>query len=138
MFFKKAVAFTKRYGICQKQRFYRGVDIDGDNIPDIQWFGIDGKTPSWNDPEARTLCYMLDGSEKPSMCGDYQLFFILNADYKTQNVKLPRLDGKHWRRVIDTSLGAGEDFLDDGNERIVNSSDSYVANPRSTVVLLSR
>jgi isoamylase len=137
VFFKKVIAFIKKYTVCQKQKFYRGVDGDGDNMPDIQWFGIDGKIPLWNDFEARTLCYMLDGSEEKSLCGDYQLFFILNADYKAQNVKLPSLNGRQWHRVIDTSLKSGEDFLDEGNEKIINP-DSYTANPRSTIVLLSK
>lgn len=138
VFFKKVIAFIKKYTVCQKQKFYRGVDGDGDNMPDIQWFDVDGKIPLWNDFEARTLCYMLDGSEEKSLCGDYQLFFILNADYKTQNVKLPSLNGRQWHRVIDTSLKSGEDFFDDGKEKIISNSDSYTASPRSTIVLLSK
>jgi hypothetical protein len=53
-------------------------------------------------------------------------------------VSLPHLDGERWSRVVDTSLGAGEDFLDGGKEIELNPPDVYIANPRSTVVLLGR
>lgn len=62
-----------------------------------------------NNPESRTLCYILEGP-------DYWLFIILNADYRSQNVKLPSLKDKSWFRVTDTSLKSGEDFSDPGKE----------------------
>jgi glycogen operon protein len=93
----------------------------------------------WDDPEVRTIAYQLDGSEEPSEVGDYRLFFILNADYRMQSVSLPPLDGKkRWYRVIDTSLPAGEDFADSGKEVRIDPADHYLANPRTTVVLIGR
>ena len=94
--------------------------------------------PKWDDPEARTLCYMLDGAEARSTAGDYQLFLVLNSDYKAQSVKLPVLNGKKWFRVIDTSLQRNEDFLDVGEEVLIDPPGTYIANPRSTVVLISK
>jgi hypothetical protein len=40
--------------------------------------------------------------------------------------------------VIDTSLREGEDFLDAGREALIDPPDHYLANPRSTVVLLGK
>ena len=40
--------------------------------------------------------------------------------------------------MIDTSREAGEDFLDEGREVSINPPDQYVANPRSTVLLLGK
>jgi pullulanase/glycogen debranching enzyme len=71
--------------------------------------------------------------------GDYQLFFILNADHRKRNVEIPQATGgKTWYRVIDTSLESGKDFLDPGSEVPVEPATSYPAAPRSTVVLLGR
>jgi glycogen operon protein len=136
-FFKKTIAFTKKYPALQRRRFLQGIDCIGNCIPDIEWFAIDGKTPHWDDSESRTLCYILDGSEETSKAGDYRLFVILNSDYKAQSVKLPRLDNKQWHRIIDTSLDSGADFMDNGQEVLIDPSDVYMANPRSTVVLIS-
>jgi isoamylase len=136
-FFRKAISFTRKYPILQSRKFLKGLDEDGDQIPDISWFGPDGNKPQWDDPEARTLCYMLDGADAAS-AGDYQLFIILNADYKVQSVKLPTLDGKKWFRVIDTSMKSGEDFLDPVKEILIDPPGMYIANARSTVVLISK
>jgi glycogen operon protein len=80
--FKKAIAFEKRYPILQRRKFFLGKDLDADHIPDIAWFGKDLGRLFWDDPELRTLCYQLDGGEERSELGHYQLFFILNADFR--------------------------------------------------------
>ena len=138
-FFKKAIAFEKRYPILQRRKFFLGKDLDADHIPDITWFGKDLERLFWDDPELRTLCYQLDGGEERSELGHYQLFFILNADFRLQSIRLPELpNGQKWYRVIDTSLKEGEDFLDTGKEIRIDPPDHYLANPRSTVVLIGK
>ena len=138
-FFKKAIAFEKRYPILQRRKFFLSKDLDADHIPDIGWFGKDLERLFWDDPELRTLCYQLDGGEERSELGHYQLFFILNADFRLQLIRLPTLpDGQKWYRVIDTSLKEGEDFLDTGKEIRINPPNHYLANPRSTVVLIGK
>ncbi|MDD5762596.1 MAG: glycogen debranching protein GlgX, partial [bacterium] len=59
-FFRKAIAFTKKYTILQRRKFFTGADRDGNTVPDIQWFGEDLGAPRWDDPEARLLCCLLD------------------------------------------------------------------------------
>ncbi|MBI1811246.1 MAG: glycogen debranching protein GlgX [Nitrospirae bacterium] len=138
-FFKKVIAFTKKYTILQRRKFFLGKDLDADNIPDISWFGKDLNRLSWDDTELRTICYQLDGGEEKSEMGDYQLFIILNADFNLQSVKIPMLnDGKKWHRAIDTSLKSGDDFLAAGREILIEPSDCYFANARSTVVLIGK
>ena len=138
-FFKKAIAFTKRYTILQRRKFFSGKDEDGDTIPDIIWFGNDRGKPKWDDPDLRTLCFQLDGGEESSDLGDYQLFIILNADFREQYIKIPLLSGeKLWYRVIDTSLRGGDDFLSEGDEVFLDPQDHYIVSPRSTVVLLGK
>jgi len=56
-----------------------------------------------------------------------------------QSIALPSPGvGKRWYRIIDTNLPAGQDFADDGKEIALSPSDCYLANPRSTVVLVGR
>jgi glycogen operon protein len=140
-FFRKAIGFVRRYPILQRRRFELGEDLDDDTIPDLAWFGTgsNGGGPHWNDPEARTLCLQLDAStERGELTGE-RLFFILNGDFRSHTVNLPALDsGVRWHRAIDTSLAASADFADDGREIVLNPSDYYIANPRSTVVLVGK
>ncbi len=136
-FLRKAVAFTRRCTILQRRKFLLGQDLDDDGVPDITWFGADLGKPAWDDPEERTLCYRLDGGEEASEIGQYQLFIILNADWRPREIRLPALPvGMAWRRAIDTSLPAGDDFAEAGDEILLDPADRYLASPRSTVVLL--
>jgi glycogen operon protein len=138
-FFQTAVALTRRCTILERRKFLLGLDSNGDGMPDIVWYGKDLGSPAWDDPELRTLCYQLDGSEHASELGHYRLFFILNADPALQHVALPPLwEGARWHRLIDTALPAGEDICLPGNEVALDPPGFYLANPRSTVVLIGR
>jgi glycogen operon protein len=137
-FFKKAIAFTRRFPVLQRRQFALGTDLDDDGVPDLKWFGLDGGDPRWNDTEARTLCVQLDSGPDRRLAVK-RLFFILNAHFQSQWVNLPPLGpALTWRRAIDTSLPAGQDFSEAGSEILLDPADHYIASPRSTVVLLAQ
>ena len=137
-FFRKVIAFTRRFPILQRRKFFLGENLDADGVPDLTWFAPNSGSPDWQNAEARTLCYQLDASEDGADMGVGRLFFILNGDFKPQWVNLPPLDAElHWHRAIDTSLPGGEDFAAAGREVLIDPPDHYIANPRSTVVLLA-
>jgi len=136
-FVRKAIALTRRCTILQRRKFLLGQDLDSDSVSDITWYGTDLGRPAWDDPELRTLCYQLDGSEEPSDLGEYRLFVILNADHREQVVKLPPLpEQRTWRRILDTSLEPGKEWCDAGEEVAVEPGNQYAAQPRSVVVLI--
>jgi len=138
-FFRKVIAFTRRFPVLQRRKFLLGKDLDADGVPEISWFAPDGGQPRWDDQNARTLCYQLDSSDDGARLDVDRLFFILNAHFYLQSVTLPKLGpSRRWYRAIDTSLSSGEDFAEPGQEIPLDPPDFYVANPRSTVVLLAR
>ncbi len=138
-FFRKAIAFTRRFPVLQRRKFFLGKDLDDDGIPDLTWFSPDLGTPTWGDPDARTLCYQLDSAEGGEQVDADRLFFILNGNYAPQWVKLPALGRQGgWYRAIDTSLPGGADFAELGQEVRIDPPDHYIVNPRSSVVLLAR
>lgn len=138
-FFRKAIGFTRRFPVLQCRKFPLGKDLDDDGVPDLTWYSPDLGDPAWTDPNARTLCYQLDSSEGGVKTDAERLFFILNGDFESRWVKLPPLgESRAWYRAIDTSLGSGADFAEAGVEVRVDPGDHYIANPRSTVVLLAR
>ena len=138
IFCKKAISFRRRYNILYKKRFYSGRDEDKDMIPDILWFDNNLKTPEWNNLAVKLLCYQIDGSEVASRLGDYHLFFIMNADIKDYNVKLPIYSGKKWFRVIDTNIEGDNSFLDPGEEQYLQDQTAYRAGERSLALLLGK
>ena len=138
-FYRKAIAFTRRFPVLQRRKFRLGKDLDADGVPDLTWFAPDHGEPAWHDPNARTLCYQLDASEDSVLSEADRLFFILNGHFESQWVKLPPLPpSRGWYRAIDTSLPVPEDFMDAGHEILLDPPDHYIASPRSTVVLLAR
>jgi glycogen operon protein len=138
-FFRKTIALTRRFPILQRRKFFLGKDLDDDGVPDLTWYSPDLAAPGWQDANARTVCVQLDASEDGSSKDVDRLFFIYNAHYDSQWVKLPQLPaGEGWYRAIDTSLPSGDDFLDPGKEIAIDPPDHYLANPRSTVVLLAQ
>ena len=62
-FFRKAIAFTRRFPVLQNRKYLLGKDLDADGIPDLEWFAPDQGIPAWSDPNSRTLCYQLDACE---------------------------------------------------------------------------
>jgi glycogen operon protein len=138
-FFRKAIALTRRFPVLQRRKFFLGKDLDADGVPDLTWYSQDLGSPSWQDANARTLCFQLDASEDGSAPGVDRLFFILNGHYEPQRIALPTFGADRcWYRAIDTSLASGEDFSEPGQEVAIDPQDHYIASPRSTVVLLAQ
>ena len=138
-FVKKTVALEKRFSVLRRRKFPLGEDLDTANAPDITWHGFNLDTPAWDDPELRTLCCRLENCGTASKDDEYHIFFILNGDWRQQGVRLPPFaDAKRWHRVVDTSLPPGEDFCTEGAEIKIDPPEYYIANPRSTVVLLGK
>jgi pullulanase/glycogen debranching enzyme len=71
--------------------------------------------------------------------GDETIYVFVNAHWEPRTFELPRLvPEKSWRRFVDTSLPSGEDALEPGEEAPLPPGRTYVAGPRSSVVLVGR
>ena len=107
-------------------------------MPDLEWFGAHLDPLTGTIPNGGRSCTQLDGSEEA----------LRSATTSCSSSSMPTTsrDGcapsvcarRALVRIIDTSLPAGQDFADPGREVLVDPGDHYIANPRSTVVLLGR
>jgi glycogen operon protein len=136
-FVAQLIAFTRRCDVVQRRQCSNDAGMH-----DIRWYGTDLAAPAWDDPQARTLCLAFDGggasTASPSSPG-YEVLLICHAGAALQPVQLPPAGaGRHWYRVIDTSLPDGQDIVEAGGEVLLDPADVYLANPYSTVVLLGR
>jgi pullulanase/glycogen debranching enzyme len=139
VFFRKAIALCRHFPVLQCRKFFTGRDQNANGIPDIRWFGANLDEPAWQDAELRTLCYQLDGSEAGDGARDYVLFIVFNAAYRVRSIRIPEPPcSKSWYRVVDTSLDAGEDIVDEGKEVRIDPPAYYLASPRSTIVLVGK
>src|SRR5262249_25786639 len=58
-FFRKAIAFCRRFPILQRRKFFLGKDLDTDGVPDLTWYAPDLGFPHWQDPNGRIVCCQL-------------------------------------------------------------------------------
>jgi glycogen operon protein len=144
-FFRKAIALRKRLPLLMGKRFLTGQDADHNEIPDIAWYGPDGKPVDWNNPEARHLAFQLDGyddaesPEGPAVREFGRYYFILNAGFEELDFHLPPLLETHaWHRLVDTSLDDGNDFLDVTRAVPLLDQLVYRARTHSTVILVNK
>jgi len=111
-FFRKAIAFRKKFGVLQGRHFFNGIDDTGSRQSDIIWYGPDLKPLEWKNREARTILYQIDGGRDPYPAGGYQLLFAFNADGEGKLLRLPKTAGRRWFRIVDTSCDSPIDFFD--------------------------
>jgi len=136
-FVAKLIAFTRRCTLVQQRSCAQATG--GGALPAISWYGTDLADPRWDDPQARTLCFALDGGAAAASPDRSSVFMIFHAGAALQPVRLPAAPpGTRWHRVIDTSLTDGQDFVDPAHEVVLDPVEDYLMNPRSTVVLLAR
>ncbi len=127
---RELIALRKRHPALRRARFLSGRMSSGATLPDIAWHGERLNEPAWNDANARLLAFTLGGAsadEKP-------LHVIFNMWWEPRTVAIPEPPQYAWRRAVDTALASPDDVasLDEQN---VSAAGTYVAQPRSVIVL---
>jgi len=130
-FFRNMINFMLRFRASRRAGLTYGNLLP----PQVKWYGPNLKTPTWDNPESRTLCVWLPSFDTGSLDEDY--FVMFNADYKDRHILLPAT-GKHWHRMLDTSLESPQDFADPGNEPVLKIQDSYLVKSRSVAILTGK
>lgn len=139
-FVKKAIALRKKHWVFRRREFFSGKDIDGNLIADIEWFDELGQKPDW-DMQNQFLAYRIDGNDREEHIteNDNDFYIMLNASAHDITVKLPAPQtGRQWVRVVDTSIPYPEDFMNEGEEEILNVQTLYILPSRSMAVLMGK
>jgi glycogen operon protein len=130
-FTRELIALRKRHPSLRRRRFLTGHPASGATLPDVTWHGERLNDPPWFDGGgARLLAFTLAGAgaqEKP-------LHVILNMWHEARTVDVPALAGCAWRRALDTAIASPHDITPP-EQQGVGVNNSYVAQPRSVVVL---
>jgi isoamylase len=104
--------------------FFSGLATHKDGLADVQWFAADGnpmRGHTWDDPHARTLTMVLDGTH----VGGESLLIVFHGGAQSAEVTLPARTGgaayrlvwdSTWERPLESSDGAdGEDTAETVN-----------------------
>lgn len=128
-FVTELIAFRKRHPSLMRKRFFTGKKINGKNMPDIAWHGVNLNEPLWDNPEANILAFTIGSIAED----EKDLHVMLNMSGDSIKMPLPQSYGHVWYRVIDTSLPYPDDIARHGDEKKIKSPFYFVA-PRSIVV----
>ena len=138
-FVKHAIDFRLHHPAFRRPEFFQGQDFAYNTLPDILWYGEDGKVADWSKIN-HFIAFRLDGRHAETFADvdDNDFYIMLNSSCQDKTVKIPAaIGGKKWYRVVDTSLPSPEDFLPAGEEEMLNRS-VYILPARSMAVLLSK
>lgn len=130
-FFKKMVAFRKRYGSLCRRGFFNG-DFNERGLADISWHGCQLFSPGWSDPNACALACTLGGFD-----GAVDIHIMLNMYWQSLEFEIPLTAGRHWYKVIDTAEASPKDILEPCQEVLVPHR-NYSVRDHSVVVLISQ
>ncbi|MFN3692280.1 MAG: glycogen debranching protein GlgX, partial [Fervidobacterium sp.] len=133
-FVKKIIKFRKEHPALKREFFYEKMDRFGNPVTDITWHGLNPFEPDTS-YYSHSIAFMISGFDiVKGVRIDDDIYVILNQWKEPLTFLLPPIYGNKWYRIVDTSLPYPEDFLDE--PVLVNGH--YIANPHSSVILISK
>ena len=132
-FVQQMIALRKRHPSIMRRRFLTGKNVEGKNIKDISWHGIQIEQPQWNETETRILAYTLAGLH----ADEADLHIVMNMSDEEVPVQLPLICGKEWCLAVDTSLPSFQEIIAPHHQHWVNNQ-SYLICPKTIIVLENR
>jgi glycogen operon protein len=111
-FTRSVIALRKMNPVFQRQKFFQGRSIRGQEHRDIAWYSPDGNPmndEAWNAGFVKCLGLYLDGgmigemNERGEPITGESMLILLNAHHEKIPFQLPTLDKKgHWTALLDT------------------------------------
>ncbi|CAB3782308.1 Glycogen operon protein GlgX [Paraburkholderia ultramafica] len=129
-FVRELIALRKRHASLHRRRFLTGRPSSGQTQPDVVWHGERLNEPGWHDPGTRLLVFTLGGEVR----GEPALHVVLNMDDCARQLDLPVLNGRRWRRIVDTARDSPHDIVPVVQQATIESGECR-AEARSVVVL---
>ncbi len=138
-FTSRLIAFRGEHPVFRRRRFFQGQPIHGRDLPDIEWFTIEGvemAEEDWGQGHVRDLAVLLAGDAIPSRdergepIRDDTFYLVFNARDDAIAATLPPRGGS-WMLVMDTATD--DAFPEDG--ATFASGDDVPLAARSVVML---
>jgi len=129
-FFQQLIKFRKKHSVFRRRHF---IDETPGASVKLTWHGFKNNQPDWShDSWSLGLCF--SGSGCPN-----EIFIIANSHWAPHAFELPPVvDGKKWRRFLDTSLNPPFDISPLDEEPQTDDQTVYAVGSRSVVVLIAK
>jgi glycogen operon protein len=127
-FATKLIRFIQENVVFQQERLLNTNDHPSE--PSVVWHGVRLGSPDWG-PESHSIAFTLRHPESGE-----RMHIMLNAYWEPLTFELPPVGGaKRWRRIVDTSKTAPDDFIEKPRAPVVECA-SYRVDSRSSALLL--
>jgi isoamylase len=107
VFTKQVIALRRAHPVFRRRRFLAGAEAS-----ELRWYtpsGVAMTDQNWSDPNGRSVCLYLDGSDDPDRAADGTLLFdddflvMVNAWWEPLDFVIPPIRaGQSWHREVDT------------------------------------
>lgn len=130
-FWRLLIDFRKQNPVIHRSRYFTGA-VNERGLKDISWHGLNTEDPGWNDGNARVLAFTLGG-----FGGEDDIHVMMNMYWEPLEFDVPKVSGRRWCRVIDTSMATPADISESGKKKPIEGKKHRV-DGRSVVVLISK
>jgi glycogen operon protein len=137
-FVRRLITFRKSHPHFARPKFFSGANIDRDSLRDINWFDEHLNSPDWNDPEGRSLSFLIEGIELDEIDGgsEQDVLVLLNFHWEPAKFEIPRCrPGMEFHLLLDTGLPPGHEFADEAASSPIPCDQGYTLGSRSLAVL---
>lgn len=132
-FVQQMIRLRKRHPALMRRNFLTGRKMEGKDIADISWHGLEvDQPPHWDDPATRTLAFTLAALGKD----EADLHAVLNMSDSKHDMQLPHIEGKSWCLAVDTAQKSPNDIVEPAEQNAL-SKPWYTVEPHSIVVFES-
>ncbi len=136
-FVRKMINFRKNNSALRRKTYYTGKRLKGTSRLDIEWHSDKVGKPDWTE-QSRILAFTIGGPLKKDGLRKADIYIAFNSDEKVVKFNLPRIQGRSWRKIVDTSLSSPEDFIDYKDEEPLPEQRHISLEPGSSMILVAR
>ena len=134
-FTKLIIAFRKKHSIVRRWRYLTEDMVETPVLRNITWHGVKPGAADFSS-SSRFIAWILEAFETEDR-GDVPIYVATNTFWQELTIELPDANGRHWYRVVDTSLPGSDDIVAE-EEGLFLPESGYIIRPRSTIVCVAR
>ena len=111
-FCQTLIAFRRGQPTVRRPDFLNGQVVDGQTLPDVSWFGDDGRASDWTSEASHLICLLAaPGAEDDPEGAGRDVMLLLNGTAEPSQFILPRAaKGTPWRLFVDTAADSPKDI----------------------------
>ncbi len=111
-FCQSLIEFRRQQPAVRRTEFLNGEPTRADDLPDVMWFGPDGKRMQWNSDSPSLTCFFAAPSNKAAGENPRHVLMLFHAGQDPREFTLPKLPKSiSWRLLLDTRQASPNDIF---------------------------